>query len=90
MLRFAAIGLDHAHIFDHVRGLRAAGCECVGFAPTTTDPAVLAGFRKQFPDVPEASREQLLDDPSIDVICTAAIPANRGQDAIDAMRRAGY
>jgi predicted dehydrogenase len=87
MLRFAAIGLDHAHIFDHVRGLRAAGCECVGFDPTTTDPAVVAGFRKLFPDVPEESRARLLDDPSIEVICTAAIPANRGQDAIDAMRR---
>ena len=87
MLRFAAIGLDHAHIFDHVRGLRAAGCECVGFDPATTDPAVLAGFREQFPDIPEAAREQLLDDSSIDIICTAAIPSNRGQDAIDAMRR---
>jgi predicted dehydrogenase len=87
MLRFAAIGLDHAHIFDHVRGLRAAGCECVGFDPRTTDPAVLNGFRKLFPDIPESSRERLLEDSSIDVICTAAIPTNRGQDAIDAMRR---
>lgn len=87
MLRFAAIGLDHAHIFDHVRGLRAAGAECVGFDPATTDPAVLDGFRKQFPDIPEVPREKLLDDPSIDVICTAAIPADRGPVAIQAMKR---
>lgn len=87
MLRFAAIGLDHAHIFDHVRGLRAAGAECVGFDPATTDPAVLGGFRKQFPDIPEASREKLLDDPSIDVICTAAIPADRASITVEAMRR---
>ena len=87
MLRFAAVGIDHGHIFDHVRGLRAAGAECVGFDPQTTDPAVLDGFRTQFPDIPEASRERLLDDTSIDVICTAAIPRDRGPIAIEAMKR---
>ena len=87
MLRFAAVGLDHAHIFDHVRGLRAAGASCVGYDPQTTDPAVLKGFREQFPDIPEAPRERLLDDPSIDVVCTAAIPRDRGPIAIEAMRR---
>lgn len=87
MLRFAAIGLDHAHIFDHVRGLRAAGAECVGYDPTTTDPGVLEGFRKQFPDIPAVHRDRLLDDPSIEVICTAAIPRDRGPLAIEAMRR---
>jgi predicted dehydrogenase len=87
MLRFAAVGLDHGHIFDHVRGLRAAGATCVGYDPNTTDPGVLKGFREQFPDVPQASREQLLGDPSIQVICTAAIPRDRGPIAIEAMRR---
>lgn len=87
MMRFAAIGLDHAHIFDHVRGLCAAGAQCVGFDPATTDPNVLKGFREQFPDIPEADRQSLLDDPSIDVICSAAIPSDRGPLAIEAMRR---
>lgn len=87
MLRFAAIGLDHAHIFDHVRGLRGAGAECVGYDPTTTDPNVLAAFAKEFPDLPRVSAERLLDDGSIDVICTAAIPRRRGEIAVEAMRR---
>ena len=85
-MRFAAIGIDHNHIFDHVRGLIAAGAECVGFDPQTTDPGVLKGFRELFPQVPEASREALLDDPSIEVICTAAVPRDRGPIAVEAMR----
>ncbi len=87
MLRFAAIGIDHAHIFDHVRGLRAAGAHCVGFDPSTTDPNVLKGFKDEFPDIPEIDRARLLDDASIDVVCTAAIPRDRSPIAIEAMRR---
>src|SRR5690606_7953890 len=87
MLRFAAIGLDHAHVFDHVRGLRAAGAECVGYDPTTTDPNVLAAFAKEFPDLPQVRAERLLDDSSIEVICTAAVPRRRAEIAIEALRR---
>ncbi|HYY83445.1 MAG TPA: gfo/Idh/MocA family oxidoreductase, partial [Beijerinckiaceae bacterium] len=62
MTRFAAIGLDHRHIYDLVGELRTAGGTCVGYWPQTTDPRVLAGFRERFPEVPEvADRERLLD-----------------------------
>ena len=54
MARFAAIGLDHRHIYDLTQGLLDAGAECVGYNPDTTDPRVLAGFRKRFPHVPAA------------------------------------
>ena len=33
MLRFAAIGLDHRHIYHHVGELIAAGAECAGYCP---------------------------------------------------------
>ena len=52
MPRFAAIGLDHRHIYDLTQGLLEAGAECAGYNPDTTDPRVLAGFRKRFPHVP--------------------------------------
>lgn len=88
MTRFAAIGLDHRHIYDLVRELVAAGGTCAGFWPETTDPRVLAGFRERFPDVPEvADRERLLDDPSIAFIVSAAVPRDRAPLAIEAMRR---
>ena len=66
MTRFAAIGLDHRHVYDLTEGLLEAGAECVGYNSDTTDPRVLAGFRKRFPHVPDAARERLLDDPAID------------------------
>jgi predicted dehydrogenase len=87
MPRFAAIGLDHRHVYDLTAGLLAAGAICVGHDPETTDPRVLEGFRKRFPDVPAVSRDRLLDDPSIDFIVLAAVPSDRAAVAIDAMRR---
>ncbi|MSP00321.1 MAG: Gfo/Idh/MocA family oxidoreductase [Acetobacteraceae bacterium] len=87
MARFAAVGLDHRHVYDMTAGLLAAGAECVGHDPETTDPRVLAGFRKRFPDVPVVSRERLLDDPSVDFIVLSAVPRDRADIAIAAMRR---
>jgi predicted dehydrogenase len=86
MLRFAAIGLDHRHIYDHVEHLLREGAHCVGYCPQTSDPRVLAGFRERFPDVPAVERRRLIEDPSIHFVCIAAIPSERAAVAIDAMR----
>jgi predicted dehydrogenase len=87
MPRFAAIGLDHRHIYDLTQDLLDERAECVGCNPDTTDPRVLAGFRKRFPHVPEAETERLLDDRSIDFVVIAARPCDRAELAIKAMRR---
>ena len=85
-LRFAAIGLDHRHIYHQVGELIAAGAECAGYCPQTSDPRVLAGFRERFPQLQTADRERLFDDPSIDIVVSAAIPRDRPEIAIRAMR----
>ena len=77
MARFAAIGLDHRHVYDLTEGLLQAGATCVGHDLVTTDPRVLAGFRKRFQDVPAIDRDRLLADPSIDFIVLAARPNDR-------------
>jgi predicted dehydrogenase len=87
MPRFAAIGLDHRHVYDLTAGLLASGAVCAGHDPETTDPRVLAGFQKRFPDVPAVDRTRLLDDPSVDFIVLAAVPRDRAALAIEAMRR---
>jgi hypothetical protein len=37
-MRFAAVGLDHAHAFGQIEGLLNQGCEPVGFG--SDDPTV--------------------------------------------------
>lgn len=86
MARFAAIGLDHRHIYDLTQGLLDAGATCAGHTPDTTDPRVLAGFRKRFPEVPAIERARLLADPSIDFVVIAAVPRDRAALAVEAMR----
>jgi predicted dehydrogenase len=86
-MRFAAIGLDHRHIYHLVGGLIDAGATCVGFDPTSSDARVVAGFQERFPELtPVADRDALLKDPSIDVICSAAIPSERADIAVAAMQ----
>lgn len=86
--RFALIGLDHRHVYELTQHLIDAGMECAGYWPQTTNALVLEGFHKRFPHlVAVAERERLLDDPSIQVIVTAAIPNERAALAIEAMRR---
>jgi predicted dehydrogenase len=85
-LRFAAIGLDHRHIYHLVGELIAAGAQCVGYCPRTSDARVLDGFRERFTQLPAIERARLLDDRSIDVICCAAIPCERAAIAVAAMQ----
>ena len=84
MLRFAAVGLDHGHIFDHVNGLLAADAELAGYCPETSVPGVLEQFRKRYPNARVLQRDAIFDDPTIDVICSAAIPRERADIAMRA------
>jgi predicted dehydrogenase len=86
MIRFAAVGLDHRHIYHHVADLLAAGAQCAGYCLQTSDPHVLEGFRKRFPDLKPVERRRLIEDPSIQVICCAAVPRDRAAIAVEAMR----
>lgn len=85
-IRFAAIGLDHRHIYHMVGELLANGAICAGYCPQTSDPRVLEGFRERFPDLTPRDREALFDDPDIQVILCAAIPVDRAGIANRAMQ----
>jgi predicted dehydrogenase len=85
-LRFAAIGLDHRHVYHLVGELIAAGAECAGYCSATSDQRVLQGFRERFPNPGAVDRDQLLADLSIDFIVIAAIPCDRSGIAVRAMQ----
>jgi predicted dehydrogenase len=84
-IRFAIIGLDHNHAYNHIRMLQNAGAE---FASCYSDkPELIAVFKERYPDVPVASTmDAILEDHSIHVIAGAAMPAERAGISIQAMR----
>jgi len=83
MTAFAAIGLDHNHIFGQVRELLDAGGRLAGFA--TEDDARAAEFEERFPDAVRKPEAELLEDPEVALVTSAAIPADRAALAVRAM-----
>ena len=84
-LRMGVIGIDHRHIYTMVSHMQDAGAVLAGWWTSGT-PETLDGFVRRFPDAPRvAQAKALLEDPSIDVILTAAVPCDRAGIALDAM-----
>ncbi len=74
--RFAAAGLAHGHIYGMVNGLLEAGAELT--AVWDEDPQKVADFRRAFPQARAASSlEELLGDPELRLIASAAVPSER-------------
>jgi predicted dehydrogenase len=85
-LKFAAIGLDHRHIYHQVGRLLALGAKCKGYHARDS-AAPLQGFVERFPDLERVTDPQaLLDDPEVQLIVSAGIPGERADIAIAAMR----
>ncbi len=84
-LRFAVIGINHDHIYGQVNVMLRAGAEFVAFHAIEDDLA--SEFSARFPQAARvADRAKILEDPSIALILSAAIPADRAEIAIEAMR----
>jgi predicted dehydrogenase len=84
-IRFAVIGMDHAHIFSMTAAVKRGGGELVSMH--ATDPKQIEAFRKQFGDVKLASGEdEILGDKSIQLILSASIPDLRAPLGVRAMK----
>jgi predicted dehydrogenase len=84
-IRFAIIGLDHDHAYNHVRMLQAAGAELAAYY--SDKPEQVAEFKRSCPDVPLASSmAAILEDPKIEVIGGSAMPAERAAISMKAMQ----
>lgn len=83
-VRFAVIGVNHNHIYGQVNSMLAAGCSFVGYYAAEDDLA--ASFGRWYPDVPRiADKRQILEDETIQLIVSAAIPDQRAAIGIEAM-----
>ncbi|KPB02721.1 Gfo/Idh/MocA family protein [Ahrensia marina] len=84
-IKFAAIGLDHRHIYGMSQNMIDIGSEFTGWW-TDGNPDTLHGFEKRFPDVKRIEhRRAILENPDVDLVLIAAVPSERAALAIEAM-----
>ena len=72
-IKFAVIGIDHNHINGITDAVKRGGGELVKVH--STNQAALADFQKRFPEAKlAASEDEILTDPAIQLVASAAIP----------------
>ncbi len=84
-IKFAVIGLDHSHINGITDTIRRSGGELVSVYSTNSQ--ALAGFQKRYNGVKVArSEDEILNDSSIQLVCSAAVPNLRAPLGVRVMR----
>ncbi len=84
-IRFSAIGINHNHIYGQTRLLLRAGAELVSFF--AIEPDLIAEYTQAFPQARLASSAQeILEDKSIQLVITSAIPSERAPLGIEVMK----
>lgn len=84
-IRIAAIGINHPHIYGQVECVLRAGAELVAFHAPEDDLA--AQFAAKFSQARRVDeRREILEDESIGLVLTAAVPRDRAGISIEAMR----
>ena len=85
LLKFAVIGINHAHIYSQTNAVLRGGGELV--AVYAQEPDLVDAYRKQFPQArPARSEDEILEDPSIKLVLSSAIPDQRAPIGIRVMR----
>ena len=85
-IRFAAIGLNHGHIYGQCQSVIRGGGQLVSFF--AVEPDLVAAFQQRFPQARLArSAREILDDATIQLVVSASIPNERAPLGIEVMRR---
>ena len=83
-IRFAVIGINHNHIYGMVDALTKGGGQFVSIY--SREPELLPDFSKRFPNAKIAKSEaEILEDTSIQLIASAAVPVDRAPLGIRVM-----
>ncbi|MDD2303268.1 MAG: Gfo/Idh/MocA family oxidoreductase [Prolixibacteraceae bacterium] len=84
-IRFSVIGINHSHIYGMVSSLIEGGGQLV--AVYSKEPELLADFTRRYPTVKIAKTEtEILEDNSIQLVASAAIPVDRAPIGIRVMK----
>ena len=82
---FAAVGLDHGHIYGMTNGLLDAGATLKWVYDP--DPAKMQAFKARYPQVRLAeSEEQVLADPAVKLVAGACVTSERAALGVRVMR----
>ena len=84
-LTCVALGLDHRHIYGMTEKMAKAGVQCLGFW-TEGRPETLAGYQKRFPELPRFDHLQDALECGADLALISAIPVDRADLTVQAMR----
>ena len=84
-IRFAVIGINHSHINSQVEAVQRGGGELVSVY--AKEPDLTAAFLKRFPQAKTArSENEILDDTTIQLVLSSAIPDERAPLGIRVMQ----
>ena len=84
-IRFSVIGINHGYINSQVEAVKRGGGEFVSFFAKEADLA--AAFSKSFPEAKQVSdKNEILNDKSIQLVVSAAIPDERAPIGIEVMK----
>jgi len=84
-IRFSVVGINHSHILGMVDSLIEGGGQLV--AVYSKEPELLPDFTKRYPNAKVAKSEaEILNDNSIQLVASAAIPVDRAPLGIRVMK----
>ena len=84
-IRFAVCGMSHDHIYGMVGAVQRGGGVLV--AAWGAEPDKLAAFRKRYPDIKlVGSQQEILDDPTLQLILSSQVANERAPLGVRAMR----
>jgi predicted dehydrogenase len=85
-IKFAVCGMSHDHIYGMAGAIQRGGGVLV--AAYGAEPDKVANFKKKFPDVKMvASEDEILNDPSIQLVMSSTIPDQRAPLGIRVMKK---
>lgn len=84
-IRFSVININHSHIYGMTDAVTRGGGQLVSFY--AKEPDLVAAFAKKYPTAKLANNpKEILEDPSVQLILSSAIPIERAPLGIEVMK----
>ena len=84
-IKFSVIGINHGHIYSQVDAVIRGGGQLISLY--AKEPELIAEFIKKYPKVKLAgSEKEILEDKSVQLVLSAAIPVDRASIGIRSMQ----